>query len=175
MFGCEKTKRQTYGWACAGASVAHPFRVGVGERADLQEETAGPSAALPGSLRPGKAHCRSLSSVPIRLADFEVSNHSPLVIPSVAEGSAVRLARTQNTSFRRLRGHSECAGWRVANEGDSWSGPWERRCPVPAGQTTPRIHPSISAILRVSSSNSRSVKANRDPFMSAARSQVAME
>ena len=31
----------------------------------------------------------------IRLAEFQVSNHSPLVIPSAAEGSAVRLARTQ--------------------------------------------------------------------------------
>ena len=29
---------------------------------------------------------------PIRLADFKVSNHSPLVIPSEAEGSAVRFA-----------------------------------------------------------------------------------
>ena len=29
---------------------------------------------------------------PIRLADFQVSNHAPLVIPSAAEGSAVRLA-----------------------------------------------------------------------------------
>ena len=35
--------------------------------------------------------------LPIRLADVEVSHHSPLVIPSEAEGSAVGLARTQNS------------------------------------------------------------------------------
>jgi hypothetical protein len=71
-----------------------------------------------GFLRPGEAHCRFLGfarddkasavaylqfresdgaeELPIRLADFKVSNHSPLAIPSEAEGSAVRLARTQN-------------------------------------------------------------------------------
>ncbi len=62
----------------------------------------------------GEAHCRSLGlarddkgravtdlqfresddaeELPIRLTDDKVSDHSPLVIPSQAEGSAVRLA-----------------------------------------------------------------------------------
>ena len=35
--------------------------------------------------------------LPIRLADFKVSNRPPLVIPSEAEGSAVRLARRQQS------------------------------------------------------------------------------
>ena len=77
------------------------------------------STAFTGFLRPGEAHCRSLGfarddkgravtglkfresdgteELPIRLADFQVINHSPLVIPSEAEGSAVRLARTQKS------------------------------------------------------------------------------
>ena len=67
--------------------------------------------ALPsGFLRPGEAHALDdkgrmithlevresdgTEELPIRLANLKVSNNSPLVIPSAAEGSAVRLART---------------------------------------------------------------------------------
>ena len=71
-------------------------------------------------LRRGEAHCRSLGyarddkgrtatdlyfresdgteELPIRLSESSVSNHSPLVIPSVAEGSAVCLAPTQKNT-----------------------------------------------------------------------------
>ena len=84
-----------------------------------------------GFLRLGEAQCRSLGfarddkgravtylqfgesdgteKLPIRLADFQVSNHSPVVIPSEAEGSAVRLAQTQKSRETPFEPKSEPA------------------------------------------------------------------
>jgi hypothetical protein len=62
-------------------------------------------------------HSDGAEELPIRLAGFQVSNHSPLVIPSEVEGSAVRLARTQKSREARFVPLEHAAAMKVGDRG----------------------------------------------------------
>jgi hypothetical protein len=146
-------------WA-SGTGDQSTTQVAIGALAGIfcnfHRETAGPSTAIPGFLLPGKGHCRSLllvgmtrgewlltydsasriaEELPIRLAEFKVSNHSLLVIPTRI--SYFALLATTTCAALRKESRMQIIKATGLHRGSGGAKPMDLQCPLPGSKIPP--------------------------------------